>query len=117
MLNKFALIGLVMSIAFAPLAPACASAARATQPFNRGAASAALAAVNLSSCKKADGPTGSGHVSVTFSPNGRVSTALIDSPPFRGSNISACISGKFLGAHIAAFTGSPVKIGKSFVLI
>jgi hypothetical protein len=120
MLKKLAAAGLATLIAFAPMVATARSSAKASahasQPFDRGAVGAALGAVNVSSCKKANGPTGSGHVTVTFSPGGGVSNALIDSPPFEGSNISGCLAGKFRGVHIPAFAGSPIKVGKSFTL-
>lgn len=85
-------------------------------PFNRGEASAALSGVNISSCKKPDGPTGNGHVVVTFDPSGSVQTAVVDDGPFPGTPVGGCIAGKFRGAHVSAFSGSPVKVGKSFSL-
>lgn len=83
-------------------------------PFDRGAASAALGGINVQGCKKADGPTGSGHVKVTFDPSGSVSSAVVDSGPFPGTPVGGCIAGKFRGAHIPAFSGGPVSVGKSF---
>ena len=67
-----------------------------------GAASAALASVNVASCRKADGPTGSGHVKVTFAPNGSVQSAVVDAPPFAGTPVGGCVGGKFRGARIPA---------------
>jgi predicted Zn finger-like uncharacterized protein len=87
-----------------------------TAPFDRGAAAAALGAVNVQSCKKADGPTGSGHVTVTFSPDGSVASAVIDSGPFPGTPVGGCIAGKYRGAHVPAFGGAPVRVGKSFTV-
>jgi predicted Zn finger-like uncharacterized protein len=87
-----------------------------TAPFDRGAAAAALGAVNVQSCKKADGPTGSGHVTVTFQPDGQVQAAVIDSGPFPGTSVGGCIAGKYRGAHVPAFGGAPVRVGKSFTL-
>src|SRR5882724_9399104 len=55
-----------------PAAPAAAAGGSA--PFDRGAAAAALGAINVAACKKGDGPTGSGHIKVTFAPNGSVSS-------------------------------------------
>jgi predicted Zn finger-like uncharacterized protein len=97
-------------------APAPAPAPASTAAFDRGAAAAALGAVNVASCKKADGPTGGGHVAVTFAANGSVSSAIADAPPFAGSAVGGCIAGKFRGARVPAFGGAPVKVGKSFVL-
>lgn len=87
-------------------------------PFDRGAAAAALGAIanNLQSCKKPGGPVGSGHVQITFAPNGSVSTANVDGGPFPGTPVGGCIAAKFRGAHVPAFSGSPMPVGKSFTL-
>jgi hypothetical protein len=55
-------------------------------------------------------------VAVTFAPNGSVTTAVVDQPPFAGSAVGGCIAGKFRGARVPAFGGAPMKVGKSFVL-
>ncbi|NOU33165.1 MAG: hypothetical protein HOO96_35145 [Polyangiaceae bacterium] len=96
--------------------PAAAAPAEATAPFDRGAAAAALGAVNVQSCKKPDGPTGSGHVKVTFGPSGAVSSATADAPPFAGTPVGGCVAGKFRGVKIPAFAGSSVSVGKSFTI-
>jgi predicted Zn finger-like uncharacterized protein len=85
-------------------------------PFDRGAAAGALGAVNLSSCKKADGPSGSGHVKVTFEPNGTVSKVDVDQPPFSGTPVGGCVAGKYRGVKIPAFSGGSMTVGKSFSL-
>ena len=95
-----------------PAAPPPASGAA----FDRGAAAGALGSVNVASCKKADGPTGSGHVTVTFDPNGTVQSAVVDQPPFSGTPVGGCIAGKFRSARVPPFSGSPVKVGKSFTI-
>ena len=96
--------------------PPPATAQGSSAPFDRGAAAAALGSVNVASCKKPDGPTGSGHVKITFSPNGTVQSAVVDQPPFAGTAVGGCVAGKFRSAHIPAFAGSPVPVGKSFVI-
>ncbi len=88
----------------------------ATAPFDRGAAAGALGGVNVQSCKKPDGPTGAGHVTITFAPNGSVSSAVVDQGPFPGTPVGGCIAGKFRAAHIPAFAGGAVKAGKSFTI-
>lgn len=93
-----------------------APAAGGSAPFDRGAAAAALSGVNVASCKKGDGPTGSGHVTVIFAPNGSVKSATVDSSPFEGTPVGGCIAGKFRAAHVPAFSGGEVKVGKSFTL-
>jgi hypothetical protein len=84
--------------------------------FNRTAAVASLGAVNVASCKTADGPTGSGHVSITFSPDGSAVSAVVDQPPFAGTPVGACIAKKFKSARVPAFAGGNVRVGKSFVV-
>jgi hypothetical protein len=99
-----------------PDAPSAGGGGGSTAPFDRGAAAAALGGVNVQSCKKGDGPTGAGHVTVTFSPDGSVQSAVIDSGPFPGTPVGGCIAGKYRGAHVPAFGGAAVRVGKSFTL-
>ncbi len=84
--------------------------------FNRGAASAALgaAAGAAKGCKKADGPTGSGKVRVTFAPSGNVTSATVQGAPFAGTSVGGCIASAFRGAHVPPFSGDPVSVTKSF---
>ncbi|HEY8076929.1 MAG TPA: hypothetical protein VIF62_22535, partial [Labilithrix sp.] len=109
------------ALAAAAGAPANAPAATgggggSTAPFDRGAAAGSLGSINVQSCKKGDGPTGSGHVKVTFAPNGSVSAAVVDGGPFPGTPVGGCIAGKFRGAHVPAFAGGAVTVGKSFAV-
>lgn len=106
--------GAMAAAAGKPAEKPAAATGGSSAPFDRGAASAALGGINVQSCKKADGPTGSGHVKVTFDPSGSVSSAVVDSGPFPGTPVGGCIAGKFRGAHIPAFSGGPVSVGKSF---
>lgn len=85
-----------------------------TQKFDRGAAAAALSRVNVNGCKKAGGPTGSGHVRVTFAPSGNVTKVDVDTAPYSGTSVGGCVASKFKGASIPAFSGGPVTVGKSF---
>jgi hypothetical protein len=97
-------------------APAAQAPQASSAPFDRGAAAAALGAVSVSGCKKSDGPTGSGHIRVTFAPSGSVQSAVVDQPPFAGTPVGGCVMGKFRSAHIPAFAGAPVSVGKSFIV-
>jgi len=97
-------------------APKDTSGGGSTAPFDRGAASAAIGAVNVQSCKKPDGPTGTGHVKITFAPNGSVSSAVVDGGPYPGTAVGGCIAGKYRAAHIPAFGGAPQGVGKSFTI-
>lgn len=87
-----------------------------TAPFDRGAAAAALGGINVQSCKKPDGPTGSGRVEVTFNPDGSAASANIIEGPFPGTSVGGCIAGKFRGARVPAFGGAPVHVKKSFTI-
>ena len=98
-----------------PAAPTAPSSGT-SEPFDRGAAAASLGSIDVSNCKKTDGPTGSGHVRITFSPNGTVQSAIVDQPPFAGTAVGGCVAGKFRSAHVPPFGGGPTPVGKSFVI-
>jgi predicted Zn finger-like uncharacterized protein len=84
--------------------------------FNRGAASAALgsAAGAAKSCKRPDGPTGTGKVRVTFAPSGTVTSSAVVGGPFAGTSVGGCIASAFRSARVPPFAGSPVSVTKSF---
>lgn len=101
--------------------PACAelypnSGSSGGPAFDRNAAFDAVAAVKLSSCKRSEGPTGNGHMKITFETTGTVSSVDIDTPPFAGTAVGSCIAGKYQGVKIPAFAGRPVVTGKGFTL-
>jgi predicted Zn finger-like uncharacterized protein len=102
--------------AAAPPAPAKTAEAPAGGTFDRAAAGIALNGVSIVGCKKPDGPTGAGHVTVTFDSSGSVQSAIVDGGDFPGTPVGGCIAGKYRGAHVPPFSGSPVKVGKSFNL-
>lgn len=85
-------------------------------PFDRSVAARSLGAVDVTSCKRPGGPTGAGHVSMTFAPDGSVATAQVDQPPFAGTAVGDCVAARFRGTRVPAFSGSSVKLGKSFVI-
>jgi predicted Zn finger-like uncharacterized protein len=97
---------------------AAAAAAGSDKPFDRAAALSALgsAASSAASCKTADGPTGTGRISVTFATSGRVTSANVEGPPFAGTSVGGCIATKFRSARIPAFAGSDTKVGKTFTI-
>jgi len=97
-------------------APENATGAAVGTPFDRGAAAGALGGIDVQGCKQPDGPTGPGHVTVTFAPDGSVASAVVDQGPFPGTPVGGCIAGKYRGARVPAFSGGPVKAGKSFTL-
>ena len=98
----------------APAAPAAASGA----DFNRAAALSALsaAASAAQSCKKPDGPTGSGKIAVTFANSGAATTAAVEGPPFAGTPVGGCVAARFRGVHVPPFGGATVTVHKTFII-
>jgi hypothetical protein len=82
-------------------------------PFDRAAAASSLAAVNVQRCASG-GQVGTGHVMVTFAPTGRVSDVVVDDANFSGTPAGRCVQTAFFSAIVAPFSGSPVRVGKSF---
>jgi hypothetical protein len=98
-------------------APKAAPAPAASGPaFDRGAAAAALRTVaeGVGSCRRPSGPSGDGHVTVTFRNDGAVDHVEVDRPPYQGSPVGACVASKFKLARVPAFGGAPITVGKSF---
>jgi len=85
--------------------------------FDKNAAVAALgaAAASAGSCKTADGPTGSGKVSVTFAPSGRA-TATNVAGELAGTEVGGCVARLFRSAKVPPFSGDPVTVTKSFAI-
>jgi hypothetical protein len=83
------------------------------RPFDRGAAAGALARVSVAQCA-ASGQVGTGHVTVTFAPSGRVSSVVVDDPSFSGTPAGRCVTAAFFSASVAPFEGAQVRVGKTF---
>lgn len=82
--------------------------------FDRDAASNALKSVSLARCKKPKGPTGDGHVIVTFAPRGSASDAVVDQAPFAGTKVGKCIASEYRKVKVPPFNGAAVSVGKKF---
>lgn len=82
--------------------------------FGRAEAAGGLGGVDTRVCKAPNGPTGSGHVTVTFAPSGKVILAHVDGGPFIHSAIEGCITDAFEKVTIPPFSGNPVMVGKMF---
>ncbi len=84
-------------------------------PLNRASALTALSSASstAASCKREGGPTGTGSVSVTFSPDGPVSSVVV-SAPFAGTPVGSCIQTVFRNVRVPPFSGSAVTLSKSF---
>jgi hypothetical protein len=86
------------------------------RPFDAQAARIALAAVSVDMCARPGGPTGAGHVSVTFAPTGFVTSAVVDGGPFNATPTGACIAARFRAVRISPYAGSVVSVGRTFVV-
>jgi outer membrane biosynthesis protein TonB len=90
----------------------------ATGPFDKSAAAAALAraASAAGSCRTSGDPSGVAQVSVTFSPTGRATRAIVNGPPFAGTATGGCIASRMTQAKVPPFTGSRVTVRKKVVI-
>jgi len=91
-------------------------AAELPKGLDRKAVADAFESVNLATCKKPKGPTGEGHVLVTFSNSGKAKSATVDSPPFASTKVGKCIEKAYAKLQVAPFQGDPVTLGKKFKL-
>jgi hypothetical protein len=94
----------------APAAPALAA-------FDGAAADRALRDVDLSGCATGGGPSGPGHLVVTFSPDGRVASAVVDASPYEGTRVGECVARRFRLVSVPPFGGASRMMGKFFNLI
>ena len=81
--------------------------------FDGAAAARALAAVDLSGCNAPPGT--SGHVTVSFSPDGHAKSE-IDSGSTLSATAASCIRARYDATRIPSFDGAKVKTGKSFFI-
>ena len=81
-------------------------------PFDRGAAAQALGAVSLAGCGAE--PRSGGHLQIVFSNDGSARASDVSA---QGASADAlkCIGDRFSAARVPPFSGSAVKVGKSFV--
>ncbi len=115
-------------LGFILCAAACLPGAPSQSPGHEGdfdleAAERALLAVDVSACRAAAGPSGKGHVKVTFAPDGSVSAARFDKGEPNDTTVDFgrtprgdCILERFRAATVPAFTKSPVAVGKTITL-
>ncbi|HTM45666.1 MAG TPA: hypothetical protein VL137_11960, partial [Polyangiaceae bacterium] len=97
---------------------ATAPRSESTEPFDKSAAATALsqAASRASACRTAGDPSGTADVSVTFSPSGRVTQAMVQGPPFQGTSTGGCIARELRAAQVPAFAGDFVTVHKHVVI-
>jgi len=89
--------------------------AHTRKPFNTGAASAALSAVDVKPCGQT-GYHGSGRIKVTFDPSGVVTKTEVEAQATIPATAKTCISKAFAAARITVFEGSAVTVGKAFTV-
>jgi hypothetical protein len=77
---------------------------------------AGLSTVDLSVCRRDGGPRGQGHIVIEFAPNGIVSRATADWPPFAGTPEGACVEAQFSKLRLPTFGGPGLTVGKLFSL-
>ena len=85
-------------------------------PFDPALVAAAVAAIDISSCRSQDGPQGAGHIRLTFNADGTVLSAIIDDARFATTTVGSCIARKFLSLRVPELAGHPVIVGKAFSL-
>jgi len=86
--------------------------------FDRAAAGTALAgaAQEASGCRKEGDPSGVALVRVTFSNAGRATRAVIEGPPFAGTQTGGCIAATLRKATVPPYGGDRVTVSKKVVI-
>lgn len=68
---------------------------------------------SVARCGKPDGPTGSGTATVTFAPSGGVRAVRLPFT-FSGTDVGACVEGRFRAARVPAFEGEAMTLSQAF---
>ncbi len=97
------------------VAAAARDAGASSPPFDKASVGSVLGGVDISGCAPLRGPSGAGHLTVTFVLDGTASVVNVD-PPFAGTERGACIAAKYRAVKTPPFAGNPVRVGKSFVV-
>jgi hypothetical protein len=92
----------------------CLAGIKRERGINTSAAAAALAAVNIDSCKPPGGPVAV-DVHITFAPSGEATAAVVEQP-FVGTPTGLCIAKNVRRVRIPSFEGEPVIVGKRFLV-
>jgi hypothetical protein len=80
-------------------------------PFDAASARAALASVDVSTCRQAGAPQGYGHARVTFNPDGAISKVIVDEPAGLTPQALQCIGDRLGSVRAQPFEGSLVTVG------
>jgi hypothetical protein len=84
--------------------------------FDSSAASAALKAIDLSTCRRDCGPTGVGYAIVTFLRSGEVHAVEIDDGQFSRSLVGRCIVDRLSTAHAPRWTRGSASVPRFFTI-
>jgi hypothetical protein len=82
--------------------------------FDAKGARAALASVDLATCRDAGAPRGYGHATVTFNPDGKTSKVVVDTPAGLAAAAVKCIGDRLGAVSIAQYEGSYVTVGTTW---
>jgi hypothetical protein len=94
-----------------PVVDLCGDAAA---PFDR-AGGGTLPSLGAQSCKVVGEPTGAGHATLTFGPDGWVHAVRVERP-FAGTQEGQCVAEHARRFHACPFQGEPIVVGKSFTI-
>ena len=80
--------------------------------FDRSAALAALAvtAAEAAACRKPGDPNGNATVIITFAPSGRVTSAVVEGPPFAGTATGGCVATTMRRTAVPPFEGAYARV-------
>jgi hypothetical protein len=84
--------------------------------FSAPSALAAIHALDLAPCTARGAPRGYGHAQITFLPDGKASTVLIDAPEGVPPDAVACLGASLGAARVPAFDGAPMTVGASYFM-
>jgi hypothetical protein len=103
-----------LAIALGTLAVSPSSVASDGEEFDRAAAANSLAAVSVQTCKRPKGPTGEGHLVITFAPSGVATLAQPDRAPYAKTKVGQCVAKEFRKVRVPPFHGPAITVGKNF---
>lgn len=100
----------IAALAALALPVGCGGTARPA--FDPNLAHAAIGATSLAACST--GAPLEGHVTLVFTPEGGVDTAVVDGGDLVGKPVAACVERVFRGVKIAPFSGGNATARHSF---
>lgn len=88
------------------------------RPFDRCRAVVALNAVTrrVAACWNQTVPAGTARVAVVIAPDGKVTSAEVEGPPYAATPAARCIANVVMAAKFPRFDGKPVTVRKAYKL-